>query len=210
MNNKQIQQIRDDKQKQQIVDDYCADNMRKLKKICGRNIRKVCGDSNLDEDDLYDVAVDVLISVVVRYDETKQCKFETFLKTSIQKKIDTYIRDTKYRYKRSNIFKDADGRLVHVPNVSIYKENEDDVNLVEKLDSGYRIEEELLKKNGDLHTEKWKKFLRRLSKKQQKIAIFLSDGYKPLEIREILHITEKEFSDHIAIIKEYENISVLF
>lgn len=194
---------------QQIIDKFCANEMRGLKRICYPKIRRVCGDANMDDDDIYSIAMDVLIDSVRRYD-ISQGKFETFLSSNIQNKINTYIRDTKYRLKRSNVQKDENGRNIYVPNIPIDAPTDEGLDIVERIDSGFQIEEELPEEIGFSSENKWEKYLSRLSKKQRKIAIFLSEGYKAFEIREILHITEKEYSEHMSIIKAYENISIIF
>lgn len=73
MDSIQVEQILD-KQKEiyssftneqlKIINEYCSDNMRKLKKVCYKRIRDICGDSNMDEDDLFSIAMDVLIKSV--------------------------------------------------------------------------------------------------------------------------------------------------
>lgn len=123
---------------QQIIDKFCANEMRELKRICYPKIRRVCGDANMDDDDIYSIAMDVLVDSVKRYDDS-QGKFETFLSSNIQNKINTYIRDTKYRAKRSNVQKDENGKDIYVPNIPIDAPTDDGIDIVRGLIQGSRL-----------------------------------------------------------------------
>lgn len=193
---------------QQIVDKFCTNEMRELKRICYPKIRRACGDANMDDDDIYSIAMDVLVDSVRRYDDS-QGKFETFLSSNIQNKINTYIRDTKYRSKRSNVQKDENGKDIYVPNIPIDAPTDEGIDIVERIDSGFQIEEELPEEIGFSSDDKVGKYLSRLSTRQRKIVLLLSDGYSQDEIREIVHINKKEYADSMMSIRAYENIRVL-
>ena len=53
------------------------------------------------------------------------------------------------------------------------------------------------------------KYLNKLSTVQRKIVSLLSEGYKAKEIRESLHMSEKEYSQNLAAIQAYENVREL-
>lgn len=193
---------------QQIIDKFCANEMRGLKRICYPKIRRVCGDANMDDDDIYSIAMDVLIDSVRRYD-ISQGKFETFLSSNIQNKINTYIRDTKYRSKRSNVQKDENGRNIYVPNIPIDAPTDEGLDIVERIDSGFQIEEELPEEIGFSSDERVEKYLDSLTYRQRKIAELIMQGYLAIEIREKLNITEKQYTDSIKDMKAFEKSRIL-
>ena len=78
------------------------------------------------------------------------------------------------------------------------------------IESDFDIEEELSDCVGDLYDDKVDKYLDHLSKIQKQIVMLLIDGYKHGEIRKELHISEREYTDHMLGIRAFENICILF
>lgn len=191
----------------EIINEYCQDNMRKLKKVCYKRIRSICGDSNTDEDDLFSIAMDVLIRSVKIYDKSK-ANFDTFLSSNIYKKSDTYIKKTKYRYKRSNVQKDEKGNPVYIPNISLDAPIEDGLYLHEIIASDFSIEKKLSGEIG-LFNDKMEKYLYELPLKVQKIALLISEAYEKNDIIKILNIEEKQYLDAIKIMRQTEYTSIL-
>ena len=76
-----------------ILEEYCANEMKKLKQICYPLLIKIGGISEKDYDDFYSIALDALADSALRYDETKKCQFNTFLIGNIRRKFNTEIRD---------------------------------------------------------------------------------------------------------------------
>lgn len=200
--------------KEVIITYYCRNNMKKLKALCRKKVRTVCGDSNKDEDDLYSIAVDVLMKVVDTYEEGHDCKFESYLSSCINKKMDTYIRDNKYRYKRSNIQKDKDEEgndiLVHIPNISLDKPSEDGVDIIEKIPSTTNVDNELFDKIGFSFDDKVEKYIKELPIKVQKVALLICQAYEKSDIIRILNIEEKQYLDAIKTMRQSEYTSILF
>lgn len=190
-----------------IVKEYCADNLKKLKNVCYLKVKKACGDSNMDEDDLYSIAMDVLVKSVKIYDKS-QGNLETLLLNNIQNKFNTYIRDTKYRSKRSNVQKDDKGNPVYVPNASLDASAEDGIDLCEKLASDFNIEDELSKEAGFSSNEKVQKFLDKLGKVQRNILELLMQGYSSSEVKERLKITDREYSSAMSEIRKSKHLSL--
>lgn len=175
-----------------IINDYCDGDMKKLKRICFKKIRNACGDSNMDEDDLYSISMGVLIDSVKIYDE-KQGDFAHLLASNIQRKINTYIRDTKYRYKRSNIQKDKNGNPTFVSNIPLDEPTEDGIELYEKIASDFNIEDNLSEKIGFSFGENVQQYLNSLSKTQRFIAKKIIMGYQHPEIRKMLSFPENKY-----------------
>lgn len=201
-------------QKKELIEYYHKDNMAQLKKICDPIIFRK-GVSQMEWDDLYSVASDTLLESLETYDENKGSQFRTYLTGNINRAFYDWTRDRR-RSKRCNllmengkIVKDKDDNPIVIPDIPIDAPTEDGINLSEKIASSFDIEAELDGEIGISSGSKMEKYLNRLSKKQRKIAVYLSDGYKPSEIREVLHITEKEYADCIKGMQSYEYIKIL-
>ena len=180
---------------QQLLNKYCANDMKELKRISNKYIIKIGGISKKDYDDFYSIALSCLADSALRYDEKKKCSFNTFLHGNIQRKFRTEIRD-----------RNTQKRVPSKQIISLFEVVTDEgAELKDVIPSDFDLEEEVL---GD-HSEKLDKYLRNLSKKQRKIAMMLIDGYKPDQIREILHMSVREYSDHMMALKAHRNVSIL-
>ena len=60
------------------------------------------------------------------------------------------------------------------------------------------------------YTDKAQEYISKLSNQQVNILNLLMDGYKPIEIREILGISTKEYTDNLQIMRAFENVKILF
>lgn len=202
-------------EQRKIIDDYHSNEMQKLKQMCDPLIYRK-GVSSMYHDDLYAVASDTLLESVISYNDSKDCSFRTYLTGNIKRAYYDWTRDQRrgkrcnlVRDKHGKIKKDENGKAIVIHNVSFDAPTEDGTDLAEKINSGFQIEDELPEEIGFSSEDKWERYLAKLSKKQRKIAIFLSEGYKPLEIKNILHISDKEYADNMIAIKSYNNISIL-
>lgn len=180
-----------------ILEEYCANEMKKLKQICYPLLIKIGGISEKDYDDFYSIALDALADSVLRYDENKKCQFSTFLIGNIRRKFNTEIRD-RNRAKRIPAKKlESTSNLV----------TEDGVELGETIPSKFDTYETACEYL--FEGTKIERYLDKLSYTQRKIVSLLSDGYKAKEIRELLHMDSKQYSNNLAAIQAYENIREL-
>ena len=81
------------------LEEYCDNEMKKLKQLCYPILIKIGGLSEKDYDDFYSIALDALTDSVIRFNDSKNCQFKTFLIGNIKRKFITEIRD-RNRYKR--------------------------------------------------------------------------------------------------------------
>ena len=176
---------------------YCSDEMAQLKKLCYPMIVKIGGISEKDYDDFYSIALSVLSDTALRYDESNICNFDQFLASNIKRKFKTEIRD-RNRAKRIPSKKlESTSNLV----------TEDGLELGETIPSKfdtYEIACEYL-----FDGSKIERYLNKLSHTQRKIVSLLSEGYKAREIRELLHMTNLQYSQNLAAIQAYENVREL-
>ena len=204
-------------EQRKIVSHYGDNNMRELKKICNPIFRK-CNIPYMNYDELYDVAVDTLGKSVEIYSEEKS-QFKTFLTGNLNRKIRQWMRDNT-RGCRCNVLKDENGNIVKdekdnnipIQNISIHQQinKEDDVTYGDIIASDFNIFDELSEEFGFARDDKVEKYIQSLSNRQKKIGKLLSSGYTKNEIREILHMTPKDFSDQLNGMKAYRKISILF
>ena len=90
------------KEQLDLINEYCEDNLRKLKQICklvwGKKQFQTCY-----HDDLYDDAIKVLSESVMTFNPNEKVKFKTYLTNNIRLSYKEWCRDNFYRAKRNNL-----------------------------------------------------------------------------------------------------------
>lgn len=192
-----------------IVNYYCDNNMKQLRKICDPILIK-CNIPRMNYDDLYDVAVDTLGKSIETYNKQKS-QFKTFLTGNLRRKFIQWMRDDT-RGCRCNVLKDENGNIVKdeknnnipIQDISFDAPNDDGNDLAEIIDSGISIERECLSTHNSLMSENVKAFLKSLGGVQREIAKLLSEGYCDYEIKEKLHISDTDYYSCISDMRSYE------
>lgn len=181
----------------QVLHEYCDNELSKLRQVCYPVLIKIGGISDKDYDDFYSIALEVLSDSVFKFDDDKECSFQTFLTSNIKRKFNTEVRD-RNRKKR-------------IPAKQIQSINslvgDDGLELSELIPSNFDVFEEACGEN--FAGTKIERYFDRLSAIQREIVSLLSSGYKARDIREYLHMTAKEYSQNLAAIQAYENVRVL-
>ncbi|MDE6364302.1 MAG: hypothetical protein K2L86_08585 [Lachnospiraceae bacterium] len=184
----------------QILDDYYADNARKLHRVVDRILSKFGGLTYKDTDDFYSLANEVFADVIKRYDCEQS--FDGFLYSCLSYKIMSEIT------KRNREKRKAD-RL----SISLEATNDKgkDYSLLDCIPSDFDTFEEASKRQENGHyCNKVQQYISKLSNQQVNILNLLIDGYKPFEIRRILEMSPKEYENNMQIMRCYENVRVLF
>lgn len=178
---------------------YYSNNAKKLHNMVDRILLKFGGLSYKDLDDFYSLANEVFVDVMKRYDGSQS--FDTFLYSCLSNKIKTEMT-------RRNREKRKADRM----SISIDMPIGDDENstIGDMIADEFTIEKELFEENEEGYSKKMLKYLSRLSGIQKEVLRLNIAGYLPNEIREELHISEKEYTDCYATIHSYRNVSVLF
>lgn len=203
--------------KNQIANEYCGDNMRKLRKICDK-ILKARNVPKEHWEGFYDRAVDIFLESINSYDDTKECKFNTYFYGNLRRRTGTWFRDN-FRFKRCNLERDFSGNIIKdekgnptiIPNVSIHMkvDPEEDYILEEIISSNYDLEREIMDKLYPT-TDRVELYKSKLSYSQQLVVDLMCAGYSESEILSELHISREEYKDKILdTMKLYENIKVL-
>ena len=191
-----------------IIEEYCNDDMKKLKKLCNPIIVRIGGISEKDHDDIYSLAQFLLYKCVRKYDKNNSngASFNTFLWNVLSRRIyATYIRD-KNRQCRSNTKEDKNGNKVFIPDVSLDAPTLDCVATMERISSSTTLEDEIFKPD---ISEKTKRYLYNLSSEQLEVAKLFMEGYQQEDIKKILHMTQIEFNNCMNGMRAYRNISIL-
>ncbi len=198
---------------QQKVEYYTQKYYKDLHGMVDRIIRKFGGLSQKDTDDFYSLANEVF--VLAANDFNGKGNFKGFLYSRLVLKIRTMITE-RNRKKRSDIeiIKHKDGsveKVYHQP-ISLdatIKNNDEYTTYGEMIASDFNIMDKISDEIGLSFSIKVNTYLDKLPKSTRRIALLLSEGYKSDDIRDKLHISEKEYNSQMNILKAYENIKCL-
>ena len=185
-----------------IINEYCENDMKKLKHIC----YTVWGKKGLPtcyNDDLYDDAMNVLSESVMTFNQNGKAKFKTYLTNNIRMSYGQWYRDNFLRAKRNNLELDENGNIkkdenenpIIIPNISFDTPADDGVDLCEKVASDFNIEDDLEIKESC--NENIIEYLNVLSPTQKEIANLIMVGCEFSDIKEKLHLSDKQFDSHL-------------
>ncbi len=182
------------------INAYYADNAKKLRRVVDKILAKFGGLSNKDVDDFYSLANEVFADVLERYDYVQS--FDGFLYSCLSNKIMSEIT------KRNRKKRKADRMAT---SLDVTNGDDEECNLLNFIPSDFDTFEEAVKMQGSgQYEDKVQMYISKLSNRQVNILNFLVDGYKPNEIRRILEISPREYSDDMQIMRSYENVKILF
>lgn len=184
---------------EQILNSYYKNNAKKLHKTVDNILSKFGGVSDKDLDDFYSLANEVFVDVMRRYDETQS--FDAFLYSCLLNKIKTEMTRRNREKRRAD-------RM----SVSIDTPIGDDENstIGDMIVDKFSVEKEIFDKDEEGYSRRMLVYLNRLSSLQKEVLRLNIAGYLPEEIKDELHISEKEYADCYATIHSYRNVSVLF
>ena len=180
-----------------ILDSYYADNAKKLHRTVDKILFKFGGLYGKDKDDFYSLANEVFVDVMKRYDGIQS--FDGFLYTCLSNKIMSEMtRRNREKRKADRMSVSLDAPVG----------DEDGSLLGELIADSFNMEEEAF---GELDVVAFKleRYLKRLPRRQKKVLELLSLCYKADEIRKMLYLTQREYTDALAGIRSYENIKIL-
>lgn len=206
-----------------IIEMYYRNNAKKLYTIVDRILYKDYGGTmNRDIGEFYDVATDIFIEIITKdkFDSSKG-DFEGYLYNSLKCGIIDEIKQQQ-RFKRcnkeyqldekGNKILDENGKplCIIIPDYRLDApvKKKDEYSFGDVTAGNFDISKEI--KEEHQFSGKMLKYLSRLSSLQKDVLRLIIAGYKPVEIRDKLHITEKQYSDCNAAIHSYRNVSVLF
>lgn len=204
----QVDKIELNKEQLTIIDEYCCDGMKKLKKLCNPIIVKIGGISEKDHDDIYSLAQFLLYKSVKNYDKDNAngASFKTFFYNILSRRIyATYIRD-KNRQCRSNTRIGKNGEVIFIPDVSFDAPTEETQDIKEKITSDYNVEDE---SEFDFTVdENVENFMSSLSNIQRKILEMKMKEVPTDKIRSELGISAARYAKEMESIKLNEGLSM--
>lgn len=186
-----------------VLQPYCENNMQRLKKM-SRSIFMKFNEplTKADYDDFYSIANMTLWQAYNAYNPDMGVSFDGFLNTCLQKKFKTELTH-RHRQKRvlNQLATSLDAMIA----------NEEKSKLLDFIPSEFDTFEETIKsQEKEQYQDKVQQYISRLSNQQVNILNLLMDGYKPNEIRKILDISSKEYTENLQTMRIYENIKTLF
>ena len=194
-------------QQQEIFSNYSANNMSKLKQQAHSCFKRFSGISEVDYVDFYSIANEVLWSAANEYDSSKNVPFENFFKFKLYNKFKTEMTK-RNREKRCNKEVDQEGNCIYKYALSIEAIAEK-TDYIDELVSDDDIESMVLEEIKFSENNKINMYLDRLSKRQKKIVLLLSNGFQLDDIKEMMKLHTTLFANDIKSIRSYENIKVL-
>lgn len=193
-----MEQIKIPENMEPIVISYFQNNAKKLNNMVDKILFKLHF-VDIDKNDFYSLANEVFMYTVRDYEPSKS--FDGFLYSCLYKKFCSEMT-RRHREKRKT------DRMSISIDTPVGKDKS--LTLGDTIADDFNVEREVLEDNEEEYSNKMLLYLSRLSNLQKEILKLSIAGYLPNEIREELHINEKEYADCYAVIHSYRNVSVLF
>lgn len=193
-----MEQIKIPENMEPIVISYFQNNAKKLNNMVDKILFKLHF-VDIDKNDFYSLANEVFMYTVRDYEPSKS--FDGFLYSCLYKKFCSEMT-RRHREKRK-----ADRMSI---SIDTPVGEDKSLTLGDTIADDFNVEREVLEDNEEEYSSKMLLYLSRLSNLQKEVLKLNIAGYLPNEIREELHINEKEYADCYAAIHSYRNVSVLF
>ena len=181
-----------------IVVSYFQNNAKKLNNMVDKILFKLHF-VDIDKNDFYSLANEVFMYAVRDYEPSKS--FDGFLYSCLYKKFCSEMT-RRHREKRK-----ADRMSI---SIDTPVGEDKSLTLGDTIADGFDVEKKVLEDDEEEYSSKMLLYLSKLSNLQKEVLKLNIAGYLPNEIREELHINEKEYADCYAAIHSYRNVSVLF
>ena len=181
-----------------IVDSYYANNAKQLYNMVDKILFKLHF-VDVDKNDFYSLANEVFMYTVRDYDSSKS--FDGFLYSCLYKKFCTEMT-RRCREKRM-----ADRVSISIDTPI---GNDENSTIGDIIADDNTVEKELFESNEEGYSIRMLSYLSKLTSLQKEVLNLNVAGYLPGEIREELHISEKQYADCYTAIHSYRNVSVLF
>ena len=203
-----------------LVDSYFENDGKKLNTMIDKILFRL--NFYVENSVFYSLGSEIFLDTLCRYDESQD--FNGFLYSCLVNKFKTEMTK-RNRQKRKIVIEveeeqeDGSIKVVRkaVPELSLDAPvNEGSTRTIGDMvaqtrkAADYDIDKTFFDDDGEKFTEKMLKYISRLSNLQQEVVKLIIAGYVADEIKQILHITEKQYQDCMVGIRTYKNVSVLF
>lgn len=194
----------------EVTEEYYANNAEKLRRMVDSILKKYGGISYKDKDEFYSLANEVFWTSLQNFNGIGA--FGGFLYLCLTRKIQSLITK-KNRKKRCavKIIMHDDGyqECEYADELSLEFEYENGYTLAEIIPSNENIEDRICDQIDFTYDESIQKYLNHLPTATRGVAILVGYGFSPAEIRKKLHITERDYMNHLNCMKAYENIRLI-
>lgn len=202
---------------EQIVTSYYENEAKKLHKMVDKILQKLRF-QDIEKTDFYSLANEIfVVEVLNNYDESQN--FDGFLYSCLYKKFCSEMTKMRRNKRCAKIYIkifDENGNETSkakiIPDISIdapLNDNEE-CTIGDIIADKFDVYKEAFGEKEDNYSTKMIAYLNRLSFLQKEVLRLIIAGYTKGEIKEELHITEKQYCDNYAAIHSYRNVSVLF
>lgn len=192
-----MEQIKIPENMEPIVISYFQNNAKKLNNMVDKILFKLHF-VDIDKNDFYSLANEVFMYTVRDYEPSKS--FDGFLYSCLYKKFCSEMT-RRHREKRK-----ADRMSI---SIDTPVGEDKSLTLGDTIADDFNVEREVFGEES-YKSSKIEKYLDSLTKRQRKVVELLAASYSAGEIQDILHITQKEYTDALVGIHSYNNISLLF
>ncbi len=183
---------------QQILESYYKNDAEKLHKMVRKILRRLGFCSFIDYEDFYSLANEVFADTIQKYDETQS--FDGFLYSCLSKRF-------KSEMTRQNRQKRQADRMALSMEIPVG--GEEVSTLGETIPHPSDVEKEVFEKREEGYSGRMLLYLSKLSSLQREVLRLGAAGYQPNEIKEELHMDEKEYTNCYAAIHSCRNVSIL-
>ena len=196
------------------INEFYANDQRKLRQICDREMSGFGGLSPKDYDDFYSRAGYELNLAREKYDPSTGKSFFEYACGVIRFSVRKEMTDRNRAKRRVVVEKEAeDGkgnrvkRKEYIADVSIDAPigEEDGLTIGDILPSDFDMEAWIMKAEREEYSPEMQAYLSRLSKMQINVLELTADGHSQEEIKRMLQIDSALYSDCIAAIRSYRN-----
>lgn len=187
------------REQENIINRYFEYNTQgrpaRLEGMCNKVIKKLGYNNPSEMEEFYSIASEVILDLVQKYDSSK-CKFETLFYNALMNRFKNFIRE-----------RNALKRQCEYQALSLDYKTDDEGSIGDTLSSGYSLENDVLELD---KSDKLDRYFDTLSRKQRKVAQGLMEGNTPQDIMSDMNITQPEYNDLLAGLKQFDKISILF
>lgn len=206
-----------------IIQELYANNQSKLHQLCNKEMSKFGGISQMEYDNFYSRVGLELSLVKKKYEKMEFVATDgktamDYICGVIKRSVWKEMSD-KNRLKRQLIIEkkviDENGNIEmvreYIPNLSIDAPiGDENYTIGDMIADDFSVEDEIFGNEEEQYSEEILLYLNKLSNLQKEVLKLNIAGFLPNEIKEELHITDKQYEDCQVAIHSYRNISVLF
>ncbi len=184
---------------EELANEYYQNEQQKIRKLVDLVLfRLKFLDANTE--DFYNLSDEIFCDALKRYDGIQD--FNKFLYSCLMNKFKTEMT------RQNRVKRKSDKNSVSWDEKLGYSES-DNMTIGDTIAAKQTIESELFEKREEYYSTRMLAYLNRLSNLQKEILRLTIAGYSPGEIRDELHMTEKQYCDNYAAIHSYRNVSIL-